>query len=58
MLDNDLQDAMEVLKQEQERRQIMAIIQKIRDMGGEDTIKTLAGYMMIAPKSVKEVMGQ
>lgn len=55
MLDRDLEEAMEVLKQEQERRQIMAIIKMIRDMGGEDTIKTLAGYMMIAPKSVKEV---
>ena len=55
MFDRDLEDAMEVLKQEQERRQIMAVIQKIRDMGGEETIKMLAGYMMIAPKQqVKE----
>lgn len=55
MYDNDLEDAMEVLKQEQERRQIMAIIQKIREMGGEKTIKMLAGYMMIAPEQqVKE----
>ena len=51
----DFEDAIEVLKQEQERRQIMAIIKQIRDMGGEETIKMLAGYMMIAPKSaVKE----
>ena len=55
MFDRDLEEAMEVLKQEQERRQIMAIIQTIRDMGGEDMIKTLAGYMMIAPKPAKEV---
>ena len=55
MFDQDLEDAMQVLKEEQERRQIMAIIQKIRDMGGEETIKMLAGYMMIAPKQqVKE----
>jgi hypothetical protein len=54
----ELEDAIEVLKQEQERRQIMAIIRKIREMGGEDTIKTLAGYMMIAPKPTKEVMPQ
>ncbi len=55
MFDRDLEDAMEVLKQEQERRQILAVIQKIREMGGEETIKMLAGYMMIAPEqSVKE----
>jgi hypothetical protein len=55
----EFEDAIEVLKQEQERRQIMAIIRKIREMGGEDTIKTLAGYMMISsPKPTKEVMPQ
>ena len=44
------EDAIAVLQDAKERQQIMAIIQQIRDMGGEDTIKTLAGYMMIAPK--------
>ena len=55
MFDSDLQDAMEVLKREQERRQIMSIIGTIRSMGGEDIILKLAGCILMSPKqSVKE----
>lgn len=42
------EDAIAVLQDAKERRQIMAIIQKIRDMGGAETLMVLAGYMMTA----------
>ena len=42
------EDAIAVLQDAKERQQIMAIIQKIRDMGGAETLMVLAGYMMTA----------
>jgi hypothetical protein len=42
------EDAIAVLQDAKERQQIMAIIQKIRDMGGANTLMILAGYMMTA----------
>lgn len=42
------EDAIAVLQDAKERQQIMAIIQKIRDMGGANTFMVLAGYMMTA----------
>jgi hypothetical protein len=42
------EDAIAVLQDAKERQQIMAIIQKIRDMGGANTLIVLAGYMMTA----------
>lgn len=42
-----LEDAIAVLKSEQERRQILAIIEKMREIGGRDTIMKLAACMMM-----------
>lgn len=42
-----LEDAIAVLKSEQERRQILAIIEKMREIGGRDTIMKLATCMMV-----------
>jgi len=42
------EDAIAVLQDAKERQQIMAIIEKIRDMGGANTLMVLAGYMMTA----------
>lgn len=39
---------MKALKNEQARLETMKIINKIREMGGEKTILTLAGYMLTA----------
>lgn len=56
MYDKDsLDDAMEVLQQEKERRQIMDIIRAIRATGGEETILKLAGCILMSPKQAKEV---
>jgi hypothetical protein len=42
------EDAIAVLQDAKERQQIMAIIEKIREMGGANTLMVLAGYMMTA----------
>ena len=42
---------MKALKNEQARLETMKIINKIREMGGEKTILTLAGYMLTATPS-------
>lgn len=42
------EDAIAVLQDAKEKQQIMEIIQKIRDMGGANTLIVLAGYMMTA----------
>jgi hypothetical protein len=49
MYDYSLEDAIEVLRNEQERRQVMEIIRKMREIGGEDTILKLAGCILMAP---------
>lgn len=40
---------MQALKNEQARMEVMRIIDKIRALGGTDTILRLAGYILIAP---------
>lgn len=48
------EDAIAVLQDAKEKQQIMAIIQKIRDMGGTDTFVKLAGYMLTAGMPVQK----
>ena len=40
---------MQALKNEQTRMEVMRIIDKIRAVGGTDTILRLAGYILTAP---------
>ena len=40
---------MQALKNEQTRMEVMRIIEKIRAVGGTDTILRLAGYILTAP---------
>ena len=40
---------MRALKNEQARMEVMRIIDKIRAVGGTDTILRLAGYILTAP---------
>lgn len=40
---------MQALKNEQARMEVMRIIDKIRAVGGTDTILRLAGYILTAP---------
>ena len=42
---------LEALRNEQARMETMRIINKIREMGGTQTILTLAGYMLTATPS-------
>lgn len=42
------EDAIAVLQDAKERQQILKIIEKIREMGGANTLMVLAGYMMTA----------
>ena len=40
---------MQALKNEQARMEVMRIIEKIRAVGGTDTILRLAGYILTTP---------